>query len=568
MKDRKQCQICREEMSRKGGGGYYLLCIHKPVALQVFLSTYSNTSNYTEQRQNPTDKMGLRNQALHVMLANPHLSPLELVDMPTEKQDGLLVDHPIIRYRVTATNYEEGNDIESIYKMATTLADVYARDQSVAHYLVMVVDGRGSQKPAVREIRNKYQPPPHIEFCRRYSDNIDLLTLKMLQQRNIFKGVYIVNGRKWTPAPPSSESNGKLPVFHFECDDEDWAITTNRPLDGVHIMAHDEEEVALETGPLASLGDACKNCVSTEADTLMVELANSLTGDTMLHTCDSDMVAILTGSGREDLMLRMSNKSYNIDRPMHNSTFGDMLRSTGPDHKTLDFSTSDLRMQELYDVEIRDKKLWGSMKQYHDDWETILTRNLKLEDEKPEGLRLVATHLYKGGIRASVYGEFLLRVSQLPESHQDEVASTLLGTARKSKFNGRVVFKETFDLIACQGERESPDSETKSVTTGAKRPRDEDGNPIVTKHPDSIRQQTFSNMRKLTNMYRDNKVPRYSHGRYLRMTQMSHLFHMRIKPEIFKEQDTRHRLLTSMILFGTDYTFNFQGLGKLVPRLG
>lgn len=76
---------------------------------------------------------------------------------------------------------------------------------------------------------------------------------------------------------------------------------------------------------LSVLLDACSRCRGSEADTLMVELANVLEGSVTVCTGDSDLIAILTASGREGVTLRLDNRSYQEDRAMHDSLFGELL---------------------------------------------------------------------------------------------------------------------------------------------------------------------------------------------------------------------------------------------------
>ncbi|KAK2811399.1 hypothetical protein Q5P01_000229 [Channa striata] len=62
-----------------------------------------------------------------------------------------------------------------------------------------------------------------------------------------------------------------------------------------------------------------QRCGGSEADTLLVELANALEGAVTVCRGDSDLVAVLTASGREGLTLRLDNRSYREDRAMHDS---------------------------------------------------------------------------------------------------------------------------------------------------------------------------------------------------------------------------------------------------------
>ena len=56
-----------------------------------------------------------------------------------------------------------------------------------------------------------------------------------------------------------------------------------------------------------------------------MELANILKGSVTVCTGDSYLVAVLTACGREDITLRLDNKSYHEDLDMHMLTFRKLL---------------------------------------------------------------------------------------------------------------------------------------------------------------------------------------------------------------------------------------------------
>lgn len=177
--------------------------------------------------------MGLKNQALHVMLANPHLSPFDVIERPTERYDWMLVDHLIMRFKVKASDYVEADRLASIENMARTLAEHYNRDRWTSECLILVKDGRGAQKPSVRETRDRYPLAPHLDICRRNADAIDYLTLKLLRDTNVAKkAVFLVTGRDWGSRDILCESNNEDVVFHLK-NEVDGIGTVARP-PGVH----------------------------------------------------------------------------------------------------------------------------------------------------------------------------------------------------------------------------------------------------------------------------------------------------------------------------------------------
>lgn len=501
--------------------------------------------------------MGLRNQALHVMLANPHLSPFDVIDRPEFKHDWVLVDHLIMRFRVSANDYVETDRVGSIWNMARTLAKHYIQERWTAECLVLVRDGHGAQKPAVRHIRDRYQLAPHLDFCRCNADAIDYLTLKMLCDANVLKTVFIVTGREWSQSGTHSEPDCGCAVFRLQYDDDGMGTSTKPPeFRGVYVSTNLPDE-----GHLEFLGAACKMSSSTEADTLMVELANILPGTVMVCTSDSDAIAVLTACGREGLTLHLTNTSYIRNRPMHRAAFGDLLMDflASDDLNDVNLESSKLRLQALYDVLCGDDNFGGEVEKRHAEWEQ-LTKLALGQSAQEVGVQQLARYLYQGGIRGSVYGEFLNRVSELPTDRKNEVARIILGRATTERRDARpkCIFYETFALfpICC---RDAAAPSTALEGNNAKRSCE----GFVTKDSETGQswKQMCASLHKLSKLYTEGKVPRYSNGRYLRLTAMSSHLYMRIKSEVIESEPLKHKLLVFMILFGTDYTRTFQGLG-------
>lgn len=504
-------------------------------------------------RNCPCNNMGLKNQALHVMLANPHLSPFDVIERPKVRHDWMLVDHLITRFRVSVNDYVEDDRVGSIWNMAKTLAGLYIQERGTAECLVLVRDGRGAQKPAVRNVRDRYPLAPHLDFCRRNADAIDYLTLKLLCDANVLKAVFIVNGREWSHCEVHGEPDCEWPVFGLEYDIDNIG-TSAKPL-GFRGVCVSTVTNVMESGHVEFLRAACKKSSSTEADTLMVELANNLPGTVMICTSDSDVIAVLTACGRKGLTLRLTNTSYTSNRPMHRAAFGDLFMNSVASCglEDVNFESSELRLQALYDVLCGDNGA-GDVGKRHAEWEQLVQLTL---GQGEHDLQVLARYLYQGGIRGSVYGEFLDRVSQLPTDRKSDVARIILSRTTTEHRGPKCIFHETFALFpdCCDVAAPSTSPEKHNAKRSYK--------GLVVKGSETAHswKQLCASMHKLSKLYAEGKVPRYSNGRYLRLTAMSCHLYMRIKAEVLESEPLKHKHLVYMILFGTDYTRTFQGLG-------
>lgn len=296
--------------------------------------------------------MGLKHKAIHAMFANPHLAPFELVDRPCQQQDWTLIDHLMVIHKVKASDYFEDDPQASIVSMAKALASCYISENTHSRCVVLVKDGVGAQKPAVRETRLARTPISHIAFCKSNLCAIEYTTMRFLADMGMKNKLFLVTGAKGDcEEPPEGSSVNNLVSFHEtyleykECKDEslflnqvedlnprehelsdldpsyaDGSIDRPEGHKGVFVATFADPE----TVQLSTLRDACLRCRSTEADTLLVELANVLKGSVTVCTGDSDLVAVLTACGREGITMRLDNKSYHQDRDMHMSTFGEL----------------------------------------------------------------------------------------------------------------------------------------------------------------------------------------------------------------------------------------------------
>ena len=240
--------------------------------------------------------MGLKHKALHAMLANPHLAPLELIDRPWQKQDWTLIDHLMVIHKVKDSDYIEDDPQASIVSMARTLASCYISENAHSRCVVLVMDGVGAQKPAVREIRLNRPPLPHIAFCKRNLCAIEYTMMKILADMGMKNKLFLVTGAKGASSEDElleGTSVDNLVAFHqtylvyWECQDDILFVNTFQDLnppergelsdldpgyaDGSIDRPEGHEGVFVansadpETIQLSTLRDVCLGCSSTEA---------------------------------------------------------------------------------------------------------------------------------------------------------------------------------------------------------------------------------------------------------------------------------------------------------------
>ena len=381
--------------------------------------------------------MGLRHNAIHAMLANPHLAPFELVNKPCEEQTWTLIDHLMVIHKVKADDYIEDDPQASIVNMARRLASHYKWEDSGSRCVVLVKDGAAAPKPAVKVIREKQQLNlyPHIKFCRRNLGAIEYTMMKLLADMGMKNKLFLVTGSNGDSVEDDIiEGNliNNLVSFHQkysdvqECMNESIVVMTPEDMkpiecetpEGCHTGSIDRPVgfngvfVATfanpETIEVSTLRDACLQCKNIEADMLLVELANLLEGSVTVCSGDSDTVAVLTASGREGITLRLENKSYDEDQDMHTSTFGNTVFDI-PENRSSEFpfnemSSTDDRFRMMCDITAEDQHLLQTARKQHDSFEVFLDKHAKL-DFKEMAIRL----LYLNGIRGSVYYTLLAK---------------------------------------------------------------------------------------------------------------------------------------------------------------
>ena len=179
--------------------------------------------------------MGLKHNAIHAMLANPHLAPFELVNKPCEQQTWTLIDHLMVIHKVKAVDYIKDDSEASIVNMARRLACHYKWEDSDSRCVVLVKDGAAAPKPAVIELRQKQVPDPHIKFCRRNLCAIEYTMMKMLADMGMKNKLFLVTGSNGDSVEDDIiEGNliNNLVSFHQkyldcqECKDESVIVTT------------------------------------------------------------------------------------------------------------------------------------------------------------------------------------------------------------------------------------------------------------------------------------------------------------------------------------------------------
>lgn len=539
--------------------------------------------------------MGLRNRAVHSMLANPHLAPFDLIDKPCEKQDWILMDHLMFIHKVKESDLTQDDPHASIVNMAKTLARVYLSEYDGERCIVLVKDGEGAQKPAVREQRASRPAVPHIDFCKKNLNVIEYNMMKLLSDQGMKNKLFLVTGAKGDSCEdrkklsPRGNSSDKLVSFHQPAaglrnrdgkplglpDPELSHISyvagsTGRPekVHGVFVMTFAEPD----TEQTSLLHEACERCTETEADMLMVELANALRGNVTVCTGDSDIIAVLTASGREGVTLRMDNKTYSKDREMHTTPFGELLFAP-PENSTklsaVDLSLSENRFRELCDITADDEHMLSETRQRHTAFEDILDSHSETKRLKED----VAEYLYKAGIRGSLYRIFLCRFFQ--SKHQELIVNGLgLSVNSAGKKTVLYIF-ETLCSVTAQRITERgpyPDSGSPSrMSQKRKRPcleedlhdfdLDADIPEVVDASLAKGKAKDLDRLKQLSHRYMDGKVPRGSYGRFLRLCQAGRHIYLRIKVNVIQDEHERMSKLFFMTLCGTDYNIVPQGLG-------
>ncbi|KAE8287281.1 hypothetical protein D5F01_LYC13319 [Larimichthys crocea] len=530
------------------------------------------------------------------MLANPRPTPFELIEgRSCQQQDWTLIDHLMVIHRVRESDYVQDDPLVSIRNMARTLAHSYASEDSTSRFVVLVKDGGKSPKPAVRESRLNRAPVPHIEFCKHNLNAIEYAAMKLLADVGMKDKLFLVTGAKVdyfeheVPAEKTLASDN-LVCFHqkyleyrrergddsgfgdaledplrltvdelFDDDPSSCAEgSIDRPqgLAGVFVATFADPETTQAT----ALQEACARCTSTEADVLLVELANILKGSVTVCTGDSDVVAVLAACGREGITLRMDNKSYHEHRDMHASPFGELLATLDRDPSELPLwepgSSEGSRFRVLCDVAVEDEHLLSEARERHDSFEAILDKHGEADFKVK-----VARRLYLGGVRGSLYHTFLSRF--LGSSDIQRLLDSLRLAVDRGRIGGDDTVRYIFETLCPATSDESPppshsESDTLLPRTGHKRKLSRRQDGLELSLNDAIEHDKGEGV---ANTYVKGMVPPGSYGRFVRLRSAGKHFYMRITGDMVRNETARTEKLFFMALCGTDYNLVPMGLG-------
>lgn len=519
------------------------------------------------------------------MLANPRLAPFELIEEGTRQQwDWTLIDHLMQIHRVKESDYVVDDPITSILNMARTLASIYLSEDLNTRFVVLVKDGASAPKPSVRESRLIRTLVPHIEFCKLNLHVVEYTAMKLLADAGMKDKLFLVTGAKGEylegkVLDEMTSASDNLISFHQKyldgrrgCkvqDNEKYyrAFVTElfekdpyicvqgaRPRDfkGVFVATFADPTVA----QVSTLAEACIRCASTEADTLLVELANILKGSVAVCTGDTDMVAVLAACGREGITLRLDNKSYRKDRDMYESPFGELFATPEQggvsELEFCELGSSEDRFSALCDVSLEDMSLVSEAWQRHNTFEVILDKRGETDFKVK-----VARYLYVGGIRGPLYCTFLFRF--LESNVQSSLVSLGVSVHRGHVYGeamGQYVF-ETLCPATSNGSplHSFPESDNSPTCTSQKR---------RVSHLELDKLESLSLAKKLKRLgkaYMKEMVPRGSYGRFLRLSSAGRHFFMRITEDTVRNETVRMEKLFFMALCGTDYNLVPTGLG-------
>nr|BBA49167.1 hypothetical protein ORF54-like [Oryzias latipes] len=543
--------------------------------------------------------MGLRHQALHGMLANPDVSPFKVIEKPSEQQDWILIDHLIVTHTVRESDYRESEPEMSVARMASYFASWYVRERAHGRCVVLVKDGPGAQKPSVREERANRTVPGHLKFCKAHLAEIEYGTMKLLADVGMRDSFFLVTGAvgesRWAQTAGERASNlvsfhnerggeGASPLTepdHFKIETLHFPVVDLSYCDGKTYRPEGTPGVFLtafgspEDERLQGLLKACVECRETEADTLMVELANALTGSVTVCTGDTDLIAVLAASGRPGLTLRLDNKSYTEDRAMHESPFGELLVEPAV-RRTANRApgATDDWLSALCDLGSAEHHLLpNGAAERHADLGRLL------ESHGGEAFKLsVYEFLYRGGVRGSVYVAFLSAFfesdarSKLSELALESQKTYPPGTRSANTLRFAFTVLCGADDPKVLGAGNAPSSQlfgnaARSVERGSKRPRepevDREGEaePEIGSDPQKTKVKITAGLKRTAKAYADGAIPESTHARYLRLARSGRHLFLRAKARAQEDQSVRSKHLLFMALCGTDYSFTPVGLG-------
>lgn len=475
--------------------------------------------------------MGLQRKAIHMMLANPSLSPFDVIVEEIGGHDWALVDHLMMIHKLGQNLYVPDNEELSLRRMACRLAGLYINENIRAKCVVLVKDGCRASKPAVREMRNNRILPPHVTFFKTNLIKIENLMFEQFEVAGQKDRFYLfVNPSQQQRDHPRSPS--KVPLLEQEPESRTFVGP------GGYVVSSSAAADTTET-----LLKACASCQTIEADTSMVELANALVGaSVMICTGDSDVIAVSAASLRPGVMIRMNNYSYTPDRPMHTSVFADVLMGEPlrevPKPASTQSSSWLPTFAVMCDVTVAQVPwLHPRTRKNHD---------ALLQECGGKTFGRFLQRLHTAGVRGSLY------VDALDGLFADgiEVAErrTLVSSERP-----RDALRELLRRKAVKRK--------KSCDREEERAEEEDDDDDKRQGPALPRQGNDKNVERLHLLYRQGQLPRGTHGRYLGLQKSGSYFYMMIKENVMRDPALRRRLLSFMVLCGTDYSVLPKGFG-------
>lgn len=511
---------------------------------------------------------------MHAMLANPDIAPFELIPKPSVKQDWCLIDHLMVIHKIKEADYDRSDSEKSILNMAMTLANIYSTEGLDSECVILVKDGGKAAKPVVRPTREARQEKPHMEFCKRNLNIIEYAMLRILANTDMKNRVFLVTGANAQDYRIDlCQSNRRNNTVHFCLESvaqqkegqagslgnattafEYLKDSTKRPygLQGVFVATFADPHNPYTR----QLQNVCYSCRTMEADTLVVELANALTGSVMVCSGDSDIVAVLTSSGRRGITMRMENRSYHTGTEMHCSVFGEMVldKLSNTDYRVdlIELERRQNRFRILCDtgIEYQESSLSRERHQHElfmDSLEEFNGKYLRDTDFPFE----VSKYLYKAGVRGSIYvgflDWFLVRVTR-------SRMEALWGLTRKYQDSHSAVDVTHLLSEVLSNKNADPDFLTERKKTST---HDSESSSVE----ETDLQCFVKSVVRLSRAYRIGAVPKGSYSLFCSLTQAGQHFFLRIKGNVFRNENIRLQMLCFMMLCGTDYNVIPYGLG-------
>ncbi|KAK2813038.1 hypothetical protein Q5P01_000903 [Channa striata] len=280
---------------------------------------------------------------------------------------------------------------------------------------------------------------------------------------------------------------------------------------------------------LAALREACR-VRGSEADTLLVELANALEGAVTVCRGRLGPSRGSHGQREEGLTLRLDNRSYREDRAMHDSPRRELLGRT------------------------RESAWLGSS-----------ARRRELEAVASSPVRRAARRR-RAAARAQELHEDLAHPGGPREPHSLSPAGDLNSFALElQKPRGAAARTRPLRVGAVRHRRSGEETPTRAASSQKKkrkRRRDPgsgaDGAEAMLGEP---RKRVTVGMARMAKAYVNGAVPRASHARFLRLSRVGRHMFLRVKTAVVRDERVRAERVLFMALCGTDYSVTPVGLG-------